>query len=285
MKKKLTLTESRLVKVINKIVESYSDERYDDEDYMEVFLHYFRPWVRKKHGDEVGEYPLSYLTKKYMKDFVEDNGMNAEQVLWSYRNNITNAISVGKNLVNNGKHKLSSLRSQEKFTERFKKPLEFFVNNMNLPEFMKINFIENTPYRVQAELIVDWVPLIKYQGEKTFNYDSIKRELEQRIKDFLGVELGNPTHGQLSFHFTKHYIGVEDWVKNSLNKEIKKEIRALPNSRILHAIKFGERGGSTLGGELKFSFKTWSGKSEFIKAVKNLLKAMGYNIDILNVYT
>ena len=45
MKKIITLTESELVKVINRIVESHDDERYDDEDYVEVFLNYFRPWV------------------------------------------------------------------------------------------------------------------------------------------------------------------------------------------------------------------------------------------------
>ena len=285
MKKKITLTESELVKVINRIVESYRDEKYDDEDYLEVFLHYFRPWVKKNHGDEVGEYPLSYLTKKYIKDFVEDNGMNAENVLWGHRNNIKNAVSVGQNLVSSGKHKLASLRSQENFTERYKKPLEFFVGNMKLPEFIKINFTEPTPYRVQAVLSVDWVPLIKYQGEKTFNYDSIKRELEQRIKDFLGIEFGNPTHGQLSFNFTKDYIGVDEWVKKSLNKEIKKEIRALPKSIILHAIKFETLGSSTLGGELKLSFKNWNGRSDFVKEVKNLLQLMGYNTNILKVVT
>jgi len=285
MKKKLTLTESQLVKVINRIVESYSDDKYDDEDYVEVFLHYFRPWIRANHGDEIGEYPLSFLVKKYISEFAEANGIRPEEVIYSYRNNLTNASNFGKRLVRMGKHKLPSLRSQEKFTETHKKPLEFFVGSMKLPEFMKINFIEPTPYRVQAVLSVDWVPLIKYQGEKTFNYDSIKRELEQRIKDFLGIEFGNPTHGQLSFNFTKDYIGVDEWVKKSLNKEIKKEIRALPKSIILHAIKFETLGSSNLGGELKLSFKNWNGRSDFVKEVKNLLQLMGYNTNILKVVT
>ena len=285
MKKKLTLTESQLVKVINRIVESYSDDKYDDEDYVEVFLHYFRPWIRANHGDEIGEYPLSFLVKKYISEFAEANGIRPEEVIYSYRNNLTNASNFGKRLVRMGKHKLPSLCSQEKFTETHKKPLEFFVGSMKLPEFMKINFIEPTPYRVQAVLSVDWVPLIKYQGEKTFNYDSIKRELEKKIKDFLGIEFGNPTHGQLSFNFTKDYIGVDEWVKKSLNKEIKKEIRALPKSIILHAIKFETLRSSNLGGELKLSFKNWNGRSDFVKEVNNLLQLMGYNTNILKVFT
>jgi len=284
MKKTLSLTESELIKVVSRIVESYTDDMYNDEDYVEVFLQYFRPWVRKNHGDEIGEYPLSYLTKKYMAEFAKDIGLSPENVIYGYKDTLGNASNIGKNLVKQGNHKMPSLRSQENFTEKFKKPLEFFVGSMKLPEFMKINFIEPTPYRVQAVLSVDWVPLIKYQGEKTFNYDSIKRELEQRIRYFLGIELGNPTHGQLEFNFNKEYIGVDEWVKKSLNKEIKKKIRELPSARVLHAIKF-ETMSHNLGGKLKFSFKNWNGKNNFMKDVKELLQRMGYNTEILKPYS
>ena len=142
MKKVLSLTESELIKVINRIVESYRDDVYDDEDYVEVFFKYFRPWVKKNHGDEIGEYPLSYLVKKYVAEFAVDNGMNPDNVIFGYRNNITNATYIGKSLVSQGKHKLPSLRSQEKFTEKYKKPLEFFVSELNLPDFIKFELIE-----------------------------------------------------------------------------------------------------------------------------------------------
>jgi hypothetical protein len=283
MKKTLTLTESELIRVINRIVESHNDEIYDDEDYVEVFLRYFRPWVKSKHGDEVGEYPLSYLTKKYMREFAQDKGMNPEQVMFGYRNNLSNAANIGKNLVRLGQHKMPSLRSQEMFTEKYKKPLEYFVNTLALPEFMTITFKEPSPYKVNAQLDVNWESLIKYQGEETFNFDKIRRELEQRIKDFLGVELGNPTHGQLSFNFSKSYDGVDEWVKQSLNKKIKKEIKALPNSKLLHAVRFETFGSSTMGGELKLSFKYWNGRNDFIRDVKQLLQGMGYNTNILRV--
>jgi len=284
MKKTLTLTESELVKVVNRIVEAYSDDTYDDEDYVEVFLHYFRPWIRANHGDEIGEYPLSYLSKKYMAEFAKDNGMLPENVIYGYKGNLGNASNIGKNLVKQGKHKMPSLRSQEKFTEKFKKPLEFFVNELNLPEFMELSFTENTPYKVYVTLKIDWEGLIKYQGTETFKSDKIKKELEQRIKDFLGVEIGNPTHGQLNFNFDKIYVGIDEWVKKSLNKELKKKIRGLPSSRILHAIKF-ETLSNTLGGELKFSFKYWNGRNDFMKDVKELLQSMGYNTDILKPYS
>ena len=281
MKKTVTLTESELVKVINRIVESYTDDTYDEEDYVEVFFDYFRPWVKKNHGDEIGNYPFSYLTKKYMKEFATDNGINPEQFILGYRGTLGNAAKVGREFVKMGKHKLPSLRSQDKFTEKFKKPLDYFVNQLNLPDFMTINFSE--PYNVNVKLLIDWEELIKYQGEKIFKPDEIRNELKKKIEDFLGVETGNPTHGQLAFNFSKVYVGVDEWIKKSLNKEIKKKIKELPNAkRILHAIKF-ETSSYSLGGELKFSFRSWNGKSDFMKSVRELLKSMGYNIEILKL--
>ena len=282
MKKVLSLTESELIKVINRIVESYSDDVYNDEDYVEVFLKYFRPWVKKNHGDEVGEYPLSYLVKKYIGEFALDNGINPDNNIFSYKNNLANAANVGKNLVKQGKHKLPSLRSQEKFTEKYKKPLEFFISELNLPDYIKFDLIEENPYNILVVFDVNWEGLIKYQGTEKIKPDAVVKELTQRIKDFLGIEIGNPTYGQLSLKLKKDYVGIDEWIKKTLNKEIKKKFRELPNSRILHAIKF-ETKSYELGGELKLSFKSWSGRNDFIKNARELLQSMGYNTNILNV--
>ena len=282
MKKVLSLTESELIKVINRIVESYSDDVYNDEDYVEVFLKYFRPWVKKNHGDEVGEYPLSYLVKKYIGEFALDNGINPDNNIFSYKNNLANAANVGKNLVKQGKHKLPSLRSQEKFTEKYKKPLEFFISELNLPDYIKFDLIEENPYNILVVFDVNWEGLIKYQGTEKIKPDAIVKELTQRIRDFLGIEIGNPTYGQLSLKLKKDYVGIDEWIKKTLNKEIKKKFRELPNSRILHAVKF-ETKSYELGGELKLSFKSWNGRNDFIKNAKELLQSMGYNTNILNV--
>ena len=282
MKKVLSLTESELIKVINRIVESYSDDVYNDEDYVEVFLKYFRPWVKKNHGDEVGEYPLSYLVKKYIGEFALDNGINPDNNIFSYKNNLANAANVGKNLVKQGKHKLPSLRSQEKFTEKYKKPLEFFISELNLPDYIKFDLIEENPYNILVVFDVNWEGLIKYQGTEKIKPDAIVKELTQRISDFLGIEIGNPTYGQLSLKLKKDYVGIDEWIKKTLNKEIKKKFRELPNSRILHAVKF-ETKSYELGGELKLSFKSWNGRNDFIKNAKELLQSMGYNTNILNV--
>jgi hypothetical protein len=284
MKKTLTLTESELIEVINIIVESYNDDTYDVEDYIEIFFDNFRPWVKKKHGDEVGSYPFSYLVKKYMSEFISDFGMNPIEIAYNYRGTIGNAERIGREFVKTGKHKLPSLRSQKKFTEKYAKALEFFVNQLDLPDFMEILFVEETPYRLKVVFNIDWESLIKSEGSEKIKYSEIKQQLEGKIKDYLGVELGNPTHGNLDFSFRKEYVGVDDWVKKTLNKEIKKKIRELPNSRILHAIRF-ETNSYGMGGELKLSFKSWNYRSDFVKSVRELLQGMGYNTNILQVTT
>lgn len=284
MKKTITLNESELVGVIHKIVESYNNDSYDDSDYIEVFLKFFRPWVKEKHGDEISNYPLSYLVKKYISEFVQDFEIDPTSTILGYRDNIRNVAAVGKALVQKGKTKLASLQSKEKFTEKYKKQLDFFVNRLELPDFIKLDFIEEIPYNVIGRVRVDWEKLIKYPTDKTFRSNDISRELKNKIENFLGVELGNPTYGQLSLTFNKAYVGVEDWVKKTLNKEIKKEIRSLPRASILHAIKF-ETDGDKFGGELKLSFKNWNGRNDFKKQVENLLQELGYNTKTLEVTT
>ncbi len=284
MKKTITLNESELVGVIHKIVESYNNDSYDDSDYIEVFLKFFRPWVKEKHGDEISNYPLSYLVKKYISEFAQDFEIDPTSTILGYRDNIRNVAAVGKALVQKGKTKLASLQSKEKFTEKYKKQLDFFVNRLELPDFIKLDFIEEIPYNVIGRVRVDWEKLIKYPTDKTFRSNDISRELKNKIENFLGVELGNPTYGQLSLTFNKAYVGVEDWVKKTLNKEIKKEIRSLPRASILHAIKF-ETDGDKFGGELKLSFKNWNGRNDFKKQVENLLQELGYNTKTLEVFT
>ena len=202
--------------------------------------------------------------------------------IFTYKNNLANAANVGKNLEKQGKHKLPSLRSQEKFTEKYKKPLEFFISELNLPDYIKFDLIEENPYNILVVFDVNWEGLIKYQGTEKIKPDAVVKELTQRIKDFLGIEIGNPTYGQLSLKLKKDYVGIDEWIKKTLNKEIKKKFRELPNSRILHAVKF-ETKSYELGGELKLSFKSWNGRNDFIKNAKELLQSMGYNTNILNV--
>ena len=66
---KITLNKSEMIKFVSMIVEQVNLDGYNDEDFVEVFVNLFRPWVKSKHGDEVGKYPMSYLIKKHLEEF------------------------------------------------------------------------------------------------------------------------------------------------------------------------------------------------------------------------
>ena len=69
MKKVIKITEEELKKLIPVLLEEFNLNDYSDEDFVEVFVKYFRNWVKKKHGDEIGGYPMSLLFKKYTNEF------------------------------------------------------------------------------------------------------------------------------------------------------------------------------------------------------------------------
>lgn len=286
MKKIITLTESELTKIVGKIVEnSQSLSEYEDEDFVDVFMMYFRPWVKSKHGDEVDKYPMSYLLKKHIMEFAKENGVDEAAELW--RGNLRNAIEVGKELVKKGIHQLPSLRKEEKFTERFKKPLEYFIQTqLKLPDSVKLVFEEENPYKVVAHLQVDWEKFITEEGDELHRVFEIENQLQKFISSYLGVDFGNIQHGELSLNFENvKYVGLEDFVKNKLNKVIKKKIKEFPNaSEMIRAVSFKSRNRG-VGGNISLMFKGYNTMKqiELKKELTSLLQNMGYNTKRLTV--
>jgi hypothetical protein len=79
---------------------------YSDEDFIEVFVEYFRPWIRKTHGDEIGRYPMSLLVKKYLEEFNQDYGVDG---YLGYGNMLGKMAKVGLALAQKGVKELPSL--------------------------------------------------------------------------------------------------------------------------------------------------------------------------------
>jgi hypothetical protein len=102
----------------------------------------------------------------------------------------------------------------------------------------------------------------------------------------MGFELGSPAHGKLEFQFGGvRFLGVEEWVKNVLNKKIKKEIKTLPNRSALHSMKFTTN-TSSIRGEITLIYvrNTWySNQENFKSEFQNYLKNLGYNSNRLYV--
>ena len=278
------LNKSEMIKFVSMIVEQVNLEGYTDEDFVEVFVNLFRPWVKSKHGDEVGKYPMSYLIKKHLEEFASDNKIELQRF---YGGDLKKIIEIGRQIVRNGAYQLPSLNTNKKFTERFKKPLLFLVDNLNLPDFINLQFDEETPNRVRGEVVVNFPKLIKSSNSSKSAY-RISQKLQKSFEDYLGVEFGSTVHGKLDFYLntTPIYVGLDEWIKKELNKNIKKQIKELPLAeRNISSLKF-ILNTNHIKGEIKIGWKRdarWTEHNKVKDEVRNILKSMGYNTEILEV--
>ena len=283
MKRIHTLTESDLNKIVKTVLENFNASEYEDEDFIEVFLNYFRPWVKKTHGDEIGQYPLSLLIKNHINEFIEDYGIeNNSRVYGSYRN----MANVGRELAIKGVHRMPNLKKEGLFTDKFKKAINFFTNRLNLPEWITLELTEDSPYTVYGRFIVDWDKAIRDESDEKYTTSQLSEDFIKTLTNFIGIEIGSPTHGKLDLTIRGHFLynGVDEWITKTLNKEIKKKIRALPNSHVLHSVKFTTSNNS-VGGYITLTYKSnaWRHSNDFTKDVDELMSDLGYNTDILRV--
>lgn len=274
-----------MIKFVSMIVEQVNLEGYNDEDFVEVFVNLFRPWVKSKHGDEVGKYPMSYLIKKYVEEFASDNKIQLQTYYGG--GELKRIVNIGRDIVRKGDHQLPSLNTNTKFTERFKKPLLFLVDNLKLPDFINLQFDEETPNRVRGEIVVDFPKMIKSSNGPKSPY-RISQKLQKSFEDYLGVEFGSPVHGKLDFYLntTPTYVGLDEWIKKELNKNIKKQIKELPLAeRNISSLKF-ILNTNNIKGEIKVGWKRdarWGDHHKVKEEVRNILKSMGYNLEVLEV--
>jgi hypothetical protein len=81
-----------------------------------------------------------------------------------------------------------------------------------------------------------------------------------------------------------NYVGMDEWVKNVLNKKIKKEIKSLvPYAKNIHSIRFDVEGGKA---NMKIVFKDdfrWNLRKEVVSGIREYLTNLGYNTDVLRV--
>ena len=254
---------------------------YSDEDFIEVFVEYFRPWIKETHGDEVGMYPMSLLVKKYLDDF---NNHYELYVGSHYGGILLRMAKSGMALAKKGIKKLPSLNKDFLFTEKFKKVIDHFVSSYNFPDFVKLHLEEKTPFNIRAYLTMDFVPTMKYDGSLN-KINGFNQEFINLIKNYLGFEIGSTAHGKLNL-ITEgvRFIGFENWVDSFFNKKFKKEIRELPKVKdYLHSVKVKSRDTTC---EILLTFRRntrWENEESVKSEIINYLEGLGYNKNRLYV--
>lgn len=257
---------------------------YSDEDFIEVFVEYFRPWIKETHGDEVGMYPMSLLVKKYLEEFNQDYGVDS---YLGYGNMLGKMAKVGFALAQKGVKELPSLNKGFLFTEKFKKIIDHFFSQYNFPDFVKMHFEENSPFNVYGYLVVEFEPAMKYEG----NLNEISKfgtEFVKFIENYLGFERGSTAHGKLNINMgTPRFVGQEEWINKFFNKTFKKEIKKLPYTQsYLHSVKLEIQAYHGVYSKILLTFKrsaSWTAENRISEEIKGYLQGLGYNTNNLRV--
>jgi hypothetical protein len=254
------------------------------EDFVEVFYEKFRPWIKINHGDEVGKYPMSFLIKKYVKDFAKS--VKYKDTIFDNFSPLNLMERIGKHIVLQG-YVLPTLNKGYKFTEKYKLGIEKLINNLDLPSFATITLEEKKPFDVNCLMNIDFFKYITsdLNSESYTQLVNSRGKLVDYFEKFMGVNFGDSIHGDLEIDYNDSpiMIGEEEWVNNILNKKIKKEIKLLPKSDNLFSVKYYRRGFNPT---IKLTFRRntrWTDEGEFSKNVKNYLSENGYNLMILKI--
>jgi len=257
---------------------------YSDEDFIEVFVEYFRPWIKKTHGDEIGKYPMSLLVKKYLEEFNNDYGING---YLGYGNMLGKMAKVGSLLAQKGVGELPSLNKGFLFTEKFKKIIDHFFSQYNFPDFVKIHFEENSPFNVYGYLEIEYEPAMRYEG-KLNEIGNFGTEFIKFIENYLGFERGSTAHGKLNINMgNPRFVGQEEWINKFFNKTFKKEIKKLPYTQSnLHSVKLEIQSYNGVYSKILLTFKrnaSWTAENRVPEEIKGYLQGLGYNTNNLRV--
>jgi hypothetical protein len=294
MSKIVRLTESELINVCKLLVENTKDilKQYEDTDLYDIFLNIFKEWARKSLSDDfLKKYPISYILRKYGRKFENDMGVlqgeeyenDDEEIIYSrYR-----VFQVLQELMEkeNNPHHFPSMKSDVKFTETHADILKFVKEYLKIPDYVTIDFTEETPNEIDMSMVVD------YEKFVTDNDDNVKKlrnfyyEIGNVLSDNFNVEFGNPIYGEVLLnHETIKVNNFDKW-----KKEIRKEIKKLPNSNIVEKINISNPHGTAIGQiTIKFFYRhsnnTFVDRTNFINYVKSLLyNQKGINPKLVSV--
>jgi hypothetical protein len=286
---KYIITESHFKHYVSVITEQEDDdddeydklESYSDEDFIEVFFNYFRPWIKSNHGDEISQYPLSLLLKKYYQEFCKYSGVDIDDDdEFRYYSDL---IKIGKALIKKEQHKLPTLRPVSKFTEKHSKQIQSLLKLLKMPEWLTVSFEEYSPYKVYMTFNIDFPSMMKIGGGEQ-NISTYFYEFTEQLENYMGIKVGSPSHGDLDINNTISLNGVDEFNKPKFQKELKSQIKSLlTGHKDIHTIKlrFTDK-GITL--EIGFGRNVmFSDKQLYKKAIIDLLSTK-YSEDKIRIF-
>ena len=237
-----------------------------------MFFNYFRPWIKSNHGDEVGQYPLSLLLKKYYQEFCKYSGVDIDDDDDEYYNS-NDLVKIGKALIKKEQHKLPTLRPVSKFTEKYSRQIQSLLKFLNMPEWLTVSFEEYSPFKVMMTFNIDFPSMMKIGGVE--NISTYFDEFTEQLKNYMGIKVGSPSHGDLDIEKTISLNGVDEFSNPKFQKELKTQIKSLRmGHRDIRSIKitFSDKGMKV---EINFGRSVgYYEKRDYMASIKDFLSTM-----------
>ena len=286
MMKVFPITESDIKRLVTLVLEQEQEdwEFFSKVDYVHAFIKVFKNWVETTKQINFADFPFSYLLAKYGQEFArkhklieddEDDDYDDEDE--EYRYDVRTLERWGRDLMKLGLIKYPSLREQGTFLGRFGKAMERFIAMKKYPDYIKVELEEPKNFVLQPKVSIDMEAGLKSDYPRSFGKYDFNRELEEYVKNILGIGIGSPTMGKVKFEYPIVDVDKDTFVKEVVNKVLKKEIRKLPNAKHLQSIRleFSDQPSMTI----KLIFKGYPGyneRSSVRDGAREILQSMGF---------
>ena len=106
---------------------------------------------------------------------------------------------------------------------------------MNIPDYVKFNIEEKRPNEVSIEFEIDFPSMLI--SNDIFSPSQSFNKLKKYLEDFMGIELGSPSHGLLRLNYYARTTGGEEFIREIFNKQIKPNLKKLPSGSAIHSMK------------------------------------------------
>jgi hypothetical protein len=278
--KKIRLTEDDLKRIVSSVIVE-AKHVLDNDDYNDIYFRSLRNYVEDKLDVNLPKnLPMSYLHKKFGKEFLKTIGFDVESIRHK------NFPSLGKYIYDNNLYEIPDLQYNEKFTDKFGRIINRIIEMLDLPDTVKIVLSEEEPYQVHFMVVIpDYNEFLKTPELNEDYVRLIYSNFLRLLERYIGVELGDPKLGQLSMgNWGVSIEDLDEWTKNVFNKKIKPFIKNSELGNVISRIKLDISGAEA---KTNFSYRRTSRYSDRYDKIEKLIRdikdTFGYNEKLFKI--
>jgi len=249
---------------------------YQKEDFIQAAMLYFGVWL-EENGVKLPKWvSMSLVNTKYGKKIRESLDLSE----------YSNLETIGKKVLERGLIELETLQPKEKFIEKNQKLIDRLIPK-DLPFGSVITIREDHPHEISISLNLPFEELLKsnISIKELDNLKRVPKVVLEKMKKFLGIEEGNPLHGDFYISTAHNFIDLDKWIKK-FEKQIKPEIKKIQGDATIRAVKLkiGHKDHKPVIITLYFTSGRYFERDELRNKIFEMLQnKFGYNPEFISI--